>query len=70
MTSSAVTAPGQQAAGHAVSGGGIEAVAGEEGAGRALRRTTLPSKNRAQRWAQRAQNSTSWLTMHHRDAAR
>ena len=25
--------------------------------------TTLPSKKRAQRWAYRAQNSTSWLTI-------
>ena len=39
------------AAGHAVGGGGIEAVAGEEGPGRRPPSRCRPSKNRAQRWA-------------------
>ena len=69
MTSSAVTAPAQQAAGHAVSGGGIEAVAGEEGPGRALRHDAAVEEQGAAMGAAGAELHV--VTDHeHRDAAR
>lgn len=51
-----------QVPGHTVGGGGVKAVAGKKRRG-VFSVTTAPSKNRAQRWAYRAQNSTSWLTI-------